>query len=137
MYSPGIYTFTVHKYSSTGSWYDEPITLRIYDSTGMWQEIPFPGGASDSLRYWKVFQVDMRGVSRSDRTLTIVNQFATLDHNSKESMDWEIEPGGMAGYLLAISRGDVTAVLSLLILFLLLITGTWYLNRRRMKNIAS
>ena len=137
LYSDGIYTFTVHKYSSTGSWYDEPITLRIYDSMGMWQEIPFPSGASDSLRYWKVFQVEMSGASRSDRTLTVVNQFATLNHNSKDSMDWEIEPGGMAGYLLAIARGDISAVLSLLALFILLITGTWYLNRRRMKNISS
>ncbi len=130
-YSDGVFTFTVHKYSWSGSWYDEPITLRIYDSMGMWQEIPFPSGADDSLRYWKVFQVDMQGVSRSERTLTVVNEFATLNHSSLESMDWQVAPGGMAGYLMAVARGDTPAILSLLGILALLILGIWLFNRRR------
>lgn len=133
-YADGIYTFTVHKYTSTGSWYDRPITVRIYDTQGLWQEIPFPAGAGDTLRYWKVFQVNMRGVSRSDRSLVIVNEFATLDYRSKESMDWQVAPGGLAGYLQAMGRGDVKTILLTLAVLLMLLAVTYFLNKKRMEG---
>jgi hypothetical protein len=86
-YANGVYTFSVHKWSNGGTWYDFPVTLRIYDSQGMAREIPIPNGAG-ALRYWQAFKIDSQGNSRAQRTLTVVNTFATLTYDSKSSMNW-------------------------------------------------
>lgn len=88
-YPRGVYTFTVHNYSST-NWYAAPITLRIYDSQGLVQELPIPnGGGSDG--YWRAFKIDIQGPSRAQRTVTVSNTFAAAPNNSwnsKSTMNW-------------------------------------------------
>ncbi|MBN1498974.1 MAG: carboxypeptidase regulatory-like domain-containing protein [Spirochaetes bacterium] len=132
-YAYGTYTFTVHKWSNDGAWNETPVTIRIYDSEGLWQEIPFPS-ITTAERYWKVFQVDMQGPSRSDRTLTITNELATLAYGDKASMDWQVAPGGLGGYLLAVGRGDIWAILILLSVVSLIISGIYFLNKKNLRN---
>jgi len=85
-YAHGIFTFTVHKYVTGGTWYDAPVTIRIYDSLGMVREIPVPNGGT--LRYWQAFKMDIQGSARAQRTITVVDTFATLTYGTKSSMNW-------------------------------------------------
>jgi hypothetical protein len=86
-YANGIYTYTVHKYSSGGTWYDAPVTLRVFDSQGLVMQLSVPTGAG-TLRYWKAIKINISGQSRSQRVITVQNTFDTLTYSSKSSMNW-------------------------------------------------
>lgn len=87
-YVYGVYTYTVHRWSANGgSWGYSPITMRVYDSQGMAREINFPSGAP-SDRYWKAIKINIQGIGRANRTITVYNQFGTLTYDSKSSMNW-------------------------------------------------
>jgi len=89
-FAKGVYTYTIHNWSyENGSWGTAPITSRIYDSGGLVREVNFPSGDPTLYAiYWKMFKINIQGNSRSKRTITVVNQFDSLNYLSKSSMDW-------------------------------------------------
>jgi hypothetical protein len=132
-YAYGVYTFTVHNYS-TRDWYGSPITVRVFDSEGLLQEIPIPTGAPNEW-YWKVFKIDVQGPNRGDKTITIANEFATLDYRSTSSMDWSISGGGMAAYLISFARGNMTLIGIAFMILIAIFIGLVIINKKRMINI--
>ncbi|MFC1670956.1 carboxypeptidase regulatory-like domain-containing protein, partial [Spirochaetota bacterium] len=94
-YAMGVYTFTVHDFSSGGEWNDYPVTLRIYDSLGLWREIAVPVNAP-ALSAWKAFKINIQGFTRSQRTIIVNSQdlFEDIPCSedgstcTKESFDW-------------------------------------------------
>ncbi len=88
-YDYGIYTYTVHKYTSTGSWHDYPVTMRVFDSQGLVEQISVPSTDPASNRYWKALKINCQGPSRAQRTVTVENTWANFSsYSSKSELNW-------------------------------------------------
>ncbi|OHD70883.1 MAG: hypothetical protein A2W19_08075 [Spirochaetes bacterium RBG_16_49_21] len=88
-YDNGIYTFTVHNYSST-DWYASTTTatMRVFDSQGLVMQLSLPTGAGN-LDFWQAIKINIQGQSRSQRTITVENTFANFSSpNNKSELNW-------------------------------------------------
>lgn len=131
-YALGTYTYTLHNWSGT-DWAGTAISARIFDSEGLMREVPFPSNATNE-RYWKMFQIDVQGPDRSDKTLIIENTFATLVYNNDESMDWQASSGGLTGFIARYAQGSWPYALVTLILLSAIFSALFIVNKRREAN---